>query len=149
MRLFEASGTTVQDVAAGANVALTTGGRALVAGPIVSDHMDIFANNEGWSGRRLSESTTRFERRLGHGGGAVDRPNFLFVNDGRGSFTNQAGAVGSWTGCRPAAARPSSMRTTTASWTSSTATGTGRTGCTCRAAGPTARRPSGTSPHRR
>ena len=49
MRLFERQmGTTrtVIDVAPSAGVALTTGGRALVSGPIVSTGMDIFANNE-------------------------------------------------------------------------------------------------------
>ena len=57
MRLFEAEadGRTVLDRASEAGVALTTGGRALVSGPIVSSRTDIFANNEGYAGggRRL------------------------------------------------------------------------------------------------
>ena len=57
MRLFEAEadGRTVLDRASEAGVALTTGGRALVSGPIISSRTDIFANNEGYAGggRRL------------------------------------------------------------------------------------------------
>ena len=56
---------TVVDVAPAANVALTTGGRALVSGPILSSgSMDIFANNEGYSGgRRLMEANATVRRR--------------------------------------------------------------------------------------
>ena len=57
MRLFEAEadGRTITDVAPAAGVDFTTGGRALVAGPIVTEHMDILANNEGYGyGRRLA-----------------------------------------------------------------------------------------------
>ena len=91
MRLFEIStaGTsrTLHDVAAEAGVALTTGGRALVAGPIVSHNMDIFANNEGWSGgRRLEDSEER--RRLSH------MANFFFENQGSGSFVDRAAQIG-------------------------------------------------------
>ena len=57
MRLFEAEadGRTVLDRASEAGVALTTGGRALVSGPIISSRTGIFANNEGYAsgGRRL------------------------------------------------------------------------------------------------
>ena len=57
MRLFEAGadGRTVLDRASEAGVGLTTGGRALVSGPIISSRTDIFANNEGYAGggRRL------------------------------------------------------------------------------------------------
>ena len=57
MRLFEAApdGRTVLDKASEAVVALTTGGRALVSGPIISSRTDIFANNEGYAsgGRQL------------------------------------------------------------------------------------------------
>ena len=117
MRLFEAEedGVTVVDRASDAQVAATTGGRALVSGPIISSRMDIFANNEGWSGgRRLEEGagganasalvgegeadfdehglraqlldafTSSFGRRLGHWG-AVDRSNYMFVNQGDGT----------------------------------------------------------------
>ena len=65
MRLFEAGadGRTVLDRASEAGVGLTTGGRALVSGPIISSRTDIFANNEGYTGggRRL-----RAERRGAH-----------------------------------------------------------------------------------
>ena len=88
MRLFEASGTTIRDAAPEAGVDKTTGGRALVSGPIVSHHMDIFANNEGWSGggRRLQALSPG--RRLGH------RSNYLFVNQGDGTYTDEAAAAG-------------------------------------------------------
>ena len=96
MRLFETSGEgsrTVVDVASAAGVALTTGGRALVSGPIVSTGMDIFANNEGYvGGRRLEEEdgdeAERARRQLSH------RANFFFVNQGDGTFNDQASAVG-------------------------------------------------------
>ena len=88
MRLFEASGTTIRDAAPEAGVDKTTGGRALVSGPIVSHQMDIFANNEGWSGggRRLQALSPG--RRLGH------RSNYLFVNRGDGTYSDEAAAAG-------------------------------------------------------
>ena len=119
MRLFETAEDTpqtVEDKADEAGVALTTGGRALVSAPIVSTSMDIFANNEGYSGRRLAEeeahagaaaaveaasadpasssqrveSYTRVEsrRELSH------RANFFFVNQGDGVFADQASSLG-------------------------------------------------------
>ena len=108
MRLFEHTGIrTVRDVAAAAGVALTTGGRALVAGPIVSTGMDIFANNEGFGGgRRLGEAkeaveemvpaveeaagaeASHHQRQLSH------RANFFFVSQGDGTFTEQASSLG-------------------------------------------------------
>ena len=100
MRLFERQmGTTrtVIDVAPSAGVALTTGGRALVSGPIVSTGMDIFANNEGYgSGRRLEEETIgqnassgkAHGRRLGH------RANYFFTNQNDGTFVDEASSLG-------------------------------------------------------
>ncbi|EOD24988.1 hypothetical protein EMIHUDRAFT_74002, partial [Emiliania huxleyi CCMP1516] len=72
MKLFEAGsdGRTLIDVAPEAGVDLTTGGRALVAGPILSSNVDIFANNEGWNA------------------------NFMFRNNGDGTFSDMAQAVG-------------------------------------------------------
>jgi len=73
MRLFEmlpdSGSRTIQDVAPEAGVDKTTGGRAVVAGPIVSNRMDIFANNEG------SE-------------------NYLFMSDGSGKFRDVAHMAG-------------------------------------------------------
>lgn len=70
MRLYELDldGKLV-DVAAEAGVNLTTGGRGVVTLPIVSDFMDIFAGNE-------------------------NGPNFLFRNNGDGSFEEMAARVG-------------------------------------------------------
>ena len=53
------------DIATDIGVDLTTGGRSLVALPLVSEHIDVFAGNE-------------------HG------PNFLFVNQGDGTFAERA-----------------------------------------------------------
>ena len=98
MKLFEAGsdGRTLIDVAPEAGVDLTTGGRALVAGPILSSNVDIFANNEGWNGGRqlaaregtVNTSAHRHRRRLGH------RANFMFRNNGDGTFSDMAQAVG-------------------------------------------------------
>ena len=67
MRLFEAGadGRTVLDRASEAGVGLTTGGRALVSGPIISSRTDIFANNEGYasSGRRLEAEAAAWDER--------------------------------------------------------------------------------------
>eukprot|EP00746_Dinoflagellata_sp_MGD_P162667 gnl/MRDRNA2_/MRDRNA2_90320_c0_seq1.p1 gnl/MRDRNA2_/MRDRNA2_90320_c0~~gnl/MRDRNA2_/MRDRNA2_90320_c0_seq1.p1 ORF type:complete len:657 (+),score=121.24 gnl/MRDRNA2_/MRDRNA2_90320_c0_seq1:63-2033(+) len=91
-KLFEMQdGRTIADIAPDLGMAKTTGGRALIAGPIVSNRFDVFANNEGYSGRRLlaenDTSTTDF-RRLGH------RLNFFFVNQGDGTFLDAATALG-------------------------------------------------------
>jgi hypothetical protein len=107
MRLFEMpdGGRTVIDKASDVGMAKTTGGRALVAGPLVTNKMDVFANNEGWNGRRLagidegSDSTSPWRnstrlrvpattRRLAH------RQNFLFANDGAGAFDDVASQSG-------------------------------------------------------
>jgi hypothetical protein len=66
MRLYEFDQEgTLRDMAAEARLDLITGGRGLVALPLVSDHMDIFAANE-----------------QGH--------NFLFRNQGNGMFEEVA-----------------------------------------------------------
>jgi hypothetical protein len=99
MKLFEMpeGGRVIQDKAPDVGMAKTTGGRALIAGPIVTNRMDVFANNEGWGGgRRLEEETSGSsspesedkQRRLGH------RSNYLFAADGSGSFTDVAGDMG-------------------------------------------------------
>merc|ERR1712118_393102 len=66
----------VKDEAPAVNVDKTTGGRALIAGPLVTNRMDVFANNEGY------------------GGGMSSRFNFLFASDGSGSFTDIATDLG-------------------------------------------------------
>jgi len=70
MRLYEldVDGLLV-DVAKEAGLALTTGGRSLLCGPIVSERMDVFAANEGG-------------------------PNFLFRNLGSGKFAEVASETG-------------------------------------------------------
>ena len=72
MKLYQTTGThtsaTVTDIGVAVGIAKTTGGRALVSGPIVTNRMDIFANNEGWSGRRRRQL-------LSH------RSNYLFENN--------------------------------------------------------------------
>mmetsp|Transcript_9471 Transcript_9471/g.16516 ORF Transcript_9471/g.16516 Transcript_9471/m.16516 type:complete len:728 (-) Transcript_9471:56-2239(-) len=98
MRLFEMpeGGRLVKDKAPDVGMDKTTGGRALIAGPIVTNRMDVFANNEGYGGGRLleensanpSKSLRKAQRRLGH------RLNFFFTNDGAGSFEDIAGDVG-------------------------------------------------------
>jgi hypothetical protein len=107
MRLFEmpSGGRAIVDKASDVNMAKTTGGRALVAGPLVTNKMDVFANNEGWNGRRLNEVagtamsgehsndpdlnvTSSTSRRLSH------RMNFLFASSGDGSFDDLASAAG-------------------------------------------------------
>jgi hypothetical protein len=82
---------SIQDVANEVGVDKTTGGRALIAGPLVTNRMDIFANNEGYSGGRLLEEDELLNsshRRLSH------RMNFLFASDGTGKFTDIAADVG-------------------------------------------------------
>lgn len=91
MRLYEMpeGGVDVQDMAAAAGVDKTTGGRALIAGPLVTNRMDVFANNEGYSGgRRLRADGANTSRRLSH------RLNFLFASDGSGNFDDIAAEVG-------------------------------------------------------
>jgi len=92
MRLYELpeGGSDVQDMAAAVGMDKTTGGRALIAGPLVTNRMDVFANNEGYSGgRRLhAYGANSSSRRLSH------RPNFLFTNDGNGNFNDVAAEVG-------------------------------------------------------
>jgi hypothetical protein len=66
MRLYELNGDNMlADVAPEAGINLITGGRGLVALPLVSDRMDIFAVNE-------------------------NGPNFLFRNQGDGTFVEVA-----------------------------------------------------------
>lgn len=70
MRLYELDDDgNVVDVATEANVARTTGGRGLLSLPLVSDYMDIFAGNEQGA-------------------------NFLFCNNGDGTFREIAADVG-------------------------------------------------------
>ncbi|QPC84314.1 CRTAC1 family protein [Phototrophicus methaneseepsis] len=70
MRLYELDDDGIlRDVAPEAGLDLVTGGRGLVALPIVSNRMDIFAGNE-------------------HG------PNFLFRNKGDGTFEEIAAQLG-------------------------------------------------------
>lgn len=85
MKLFEMeAGGKVVDVAGSVGMAKTTGGRALIAGPIISNRFDVFANNEGYGGGRLlSES-----RRLSH------RRNFFFSQQADGQFLDAAEALG-------------------------------------------------------
>jgi hypothetical protein len=85
MKLFEVNSNDVLfDAAPEANMDLSAGGRALVTGPIISDRVDVFANNE------IDYSNTGGRRRLGH------RDNFMFVHNGdaEGTYTNRAHAVG-------------------------------------------------------
>eukprot|EP00931_Biecheleriopsis_adriatica_P065316 TRINITY_DN39886_c0_g1_i1.p1 TRINITY_DN39886_c0_g1~~TRINITY_DN39886_c0_g1_i1.p1 ORF type:complete len:703 (-),score=136.11 TRINITY_DN39886_c0_g1_i1:129-2204(-) len=89
MKLFEVDASQkVMDVAPDIGVSKTTGGRALIAGPIISNRFDIFANNEGYAGggRRLGSGSD--PRRLGH------RLNFFFVNKGDGTYMDAALALG-------------------------------------------------------
>ena len=76
MKMFEAGPNgTLADIGAAVGIAKTTGGRALVSAPIISDdHMDIFANNEGYQ--------------------SADRSNFLFSNRGDGTFEDIAASAG-------------------------------------------------------
>lgn len=80
MKLFKTESGNVIDSAPELGMDKTTGGRALIGGPLVSNRFDVFANNEGY-GRRLSE------RRLGH------RPNFFFVHTSDG-YVDAAEALG-------------------------------------------------------
>eukprot|EP00441_Pelagodinium_beii_P034589 CAMPEP_0197635214 /NCGR_PEP_ID=MMETSP1338-20131121/11088_1 /TAXON_ID=43686 ORGANISM="Pelagodinium beii, Strain RCC1491" /NCGR_SAMPLE_ID=MMETSP1338 /ASSEMBLY_ACC=CAM_ASM_000754 /LENGTH=611 /DNA_ID=CAMNT_0043207223 /DNA_START=51 /DNA_END=1883 /DNA_ORIENTATION=- len=96
MRLFEMPGEEqlVVDKAADVGLAKTTGGRALIAGPLITNRMDVFANNEGLSGgRRLENSLNASkpsepQRKLSH------RLNFLFASNGDGTFSDVAGDLG-------------------------------------------------------
>ena len=69
MKIFEVADNQITDVGSEAGINLTTGGRALLSLPIFEDGMHIFAGNEQGA-------------------------NFLFRNDGDGSFTNVAQEVG-------------------------------------------------------
>ena len=70
MRLYELDDdANLIDMATQAGVRYTTGGRGLIALPIVSDYMDVFAGNENGA-------------------------NFLFRNNGDGTFTDIALDVG-------------------------------------------------------
>ena len=70
MRLYEMDEDGhLLDRAAEAGVARVTGGRSVVALPLVSDHMDIFVGNEGGA-------------------------NFLFRNNGDGTFSEVARTMG-------------------------------------------------------
>jgi len=85
MKLFEMSaGGKVVDVAVSMGLAKTTGGRALIAGPIISNRYDIFANNEGYGGGRLLSDSRRLSHRL----------NFFFVQNKDGSYLDAAVALG-------------------------------------------------------
>lgn len=76
----------------------TTGGRAMVMGPIISNRMDVFANNEGWHGRLLTSRDDDASRRLGHASGSqeapMERPNFYFLASGDGTYLDMAEALG-------------------------------------------------------
>ncbi|MBI3241960.1 MAG: CRTAC1 family protein [Chloroflexi bacterium] len=70
MRLYELNEDgEIADVAHQAGLSLVTGGRSLVALPLASERMDIFAGNE-------------------------NGPNFLFVNRGNGKYEEAARAYG-------------------------------------------------------
>lgn len=70
MRLYEVSDAhRLRDVASDAGIDLTTGGRGVVALPLVSGRMDIFCTNERG-------------------------PNFLFANQGDGTYAEVASARG-------------------------------------------------------
>ncbi len=70
MRLYEVNDDgVVRDVAPEVGVDLTTGGRALLSFPLVSERMDVFAGNEQGA-------------------------NFLFRNNGDGTFENVAVSAG-------------------------------------------------------
>jgi hypothetical protein len=71
MRLYELIRNSLELIDAAPELGLNyvTGGRAVVAAPILSSRVDIFANNE-------------------------NGPNFLFRNEGDGTFTNVAMEVG-------------------------------------------------------
>jgi hypothetical protein len=88
MRLYEMpeGGREIKDVAPDVGMDKTTGGRALIAGPLVTNRMDVFANNEGWYGGRLLQNASK--RRLNY------RLNFLFAHDGDGKYTDIAEDVG-------------------------------------------------------
>jgi len=111
-KLYELENSVIVDAAPSAGMNKTTGGRAIVAGPIISNRMDVFANNEGWRDRRLTsaeveEPSSDVEdslrkvdaRQLSHsqgsgGGQAMERPNFFFLPNGTGTFDDVAAAVG-------------------------------------------------------
>jgi len=82
MKLFEVNEDNVLfDAAPEANMDKTAGGRALVAGPIISNRMDLFANNE----QHISD-----RRRLSH------RDNYMFVHTQGtdGTYMDVAHSVG-------------------------------------------------------
>merc|ERR1719403_81607 len=84
MKLFEIDGEDVLfDAAPEAGMSLELGGRALVAGPIVTDRMDLFANNE-------------VDYRADNANGRFDRDNYLFAHTGAsdGTYSEEAKAVG-------------------------------------------------------
>lgn len=68
-KLYELNQGKLADMAGAAGIARTTGGRGLATGPLVSGRMDIVAVNE-------------------------NGPNFLFVNQGDGTFRETAAAAG-------------------------------------------------------
>lgn len=86
LKLFEVdySGNSegvLYDAAPEAGMDLRLGGRALVAGPIVSERTDLFANNEvDYSG-----ADSR---------GRMDRANYMFVSNGDGTFEEKADDLG-------------------------------------------------------
>jgi len=84
LKLFEINGQNVLfDAAPEAGMSLELGGRALVAGPIVTDRMDLFANNE-------------VDYRQDNASGRVDRDNYLFAHTGSadGTYSEEAKAAG-------------------------------------------------------
>merc|ERR1719283_597446 len=81
IKVFEVNKDNVLfDAAKEAGMSLRLGGRALVAGPIVSDMMDVFSNNE-------VDYTDRVN-------GYYTRANYMFVHKGAGKFENVAKKVG-------------------------------------------------------
>lgn len=85
MKLFELdSAGKVSDAAPALGMDKTTGGRALIAGPLVSNRFDIFANNEGYGGGRLLADSRRLTHRL----------NFFFVQNADGTYLDAASALG-------------------------------------------------------
>jgi len=83
LKVFEINKDNVlYDAAPDAGMSLRLGGRALVAGPIISDRMDVFANNE-------IDYTHRVD-------GYYTRSNYMFVHkdDEDGTYDNVAKKVG-------------------------------------------------------
>ena len=69
MKLFEVSNSIISEVGVQAGIAYTTGGRAVMSLPVFDDGMHIFAGNEQGA-------------------------NFLFRNNGDGTFAEIAAEVG-------------------------------------------------------